>query len=120
MILPRDEQLVIAVVLQVIGAGIIAPEPAPHFRHHGTALLVRVRANALAVVHVVAFLRKRGDHLDVLRVPVPFRIVRRFAASGAAQIVQPVLQKNAQGFVFALPDEVRISVAAGRIGAKLR
>jgi hypothetical protein len=53
-------------------------------------LFVRVRADAPAVIHVVAFLRERGGHLDVLRVPIPFRIVGVRAAPAPAIVIQAV------------------------------
>ena len=82
------------------GRGVIAPEPAEHFGQHRATLLARVRADAPAVIHVVAFRGQRGDHLDVLRVPVPFRVVGVGAAPFPAIVVQAVLQKDADGFGF--------------------
>lgn len=108
----RHEKLPLAVVLRVVGAGIIAPEPAQHFRQHRAALFAGVRADAPAVIQVVAFLGQRGGHFYILRVPVPLGIVVRLAASRAAIVVEAVLQEDAERFVFALPDEVGINVAA--------
>src|SRR5690242_16442731 len=75
-----------------------------------------MRADAPTVIHVVTFLRQRGDHLDVLRVPVPFCIVLvRIAATAAAIVIQAILQKNPQRLAFALANEIRINVAAANV-----
>ena len=109
------KQFPVAVILRVVGAGIIAPEPAEHFGEHRAALFVRVRADAPAVIQIVTLLGQGGSHLDVLRVPVPFRIVGRFAATCAAIVVESVLQKNAERFVIGGADEVGINVSAANV-----
>ena len=71
----RDKKFAVAVILRVIGTRVIAPEPAQHFGHDGPALFVGVGADAPAVIHVVALLRQRLNHLQVLRVPIAFGLV---------------------------------------------
>src|ERR1700744_305780 len=100
----------------VVGAGVIAPEPAEDFGHFHAGLFATVRSNSPGVVDVVAFFGEGGDHFDVLGVPIAFGIVGGVGAAAAAEVVEAVLQIDADGFAVALADEVGVDVAAAEVG----
>src|SRR5690242_2480250 len=77
----------------------VAPEPSHHFRKNRSAHTLTVSVHAPRVVQVIAFFGERVLQPHVLKEPVATRVVRS-AASRAAVVVAPVLQEDAQRFLF--------------------
>src|SRR3954447_6868017 len=99
-------------VAGIIRPWVITPEPAEHFGKNGAGLFARVGADAPGVVQVIALLGQGSRHLDVLRVPIPLRIVAGILTLAAkpAIVIQAILQKDANWFPVGLPDEIGINM----------
>lgn len=76
-----------------------------------------MRANAPAVIHVVAFRGQGRDHPDILRVPVALRVVRRLRAlaTQAAIVIHAILQENPNRLPGSLANQVGINVSAANV-----
>src|SRR5688572_3564767 len=89
----------------------VAPQPPHHLGKNRPAHALAVCVHAPRVIHVVAFFGKRFHEPDVLKEPVAALVVAA-AASRAAVVVAPILQKDPYRLLLALANDVGIRVAA--------
>ena len=86
-------------VVRIVGAGVIAPKPAHHFRQLRASLFLPVQPVTPGVIKVVSFFRQRLDQADILKMPISSRVV--FVAVQRPVVVHSIDKENANGLALA-------------------
>src|SRR6266496_2258243 len=86
----------------------VAPQPAHHLRKNRSSHFLAVLVHAPGIVQVVSFFAECLHHAHVLVKPVPCLIVGTIGIQ-CAIVIAAIAQKNADRFLLALPNDVRIA-----------
>src|ERR1700730_8103118 len=93
----------------------IPPEPSHHLGQNRSAHSLAVSVHAPRVVHVVALVGERPHQPHVLVEPIAALIVGAAAAAHTSVVISSVLQKDPNGPLVALLDDIGVRIAAAQI-----